>query len=64
MDAFYVFIIHNDVWIYILCALGLFWYGSELVRALGILRRAMFGLERETGTRLRNNALFFIALLA
>lgn len=63
MDEFYVFIIRNDVWIYILCALGLFWYGSELVRALSLLRRAMFGLERETGARLRNNAAFFILLL-
>jgi hypothetical protein len=64
MDAFYVFIIRNDVWIYILCALGLFWYGSELIRAQRLLRRAMFGLERETGTQLRNSALTFILLLA
>jgi hypothetical protein len=63
MDFIYVFLIRNDVWIYILCAFGLFWYFSELIRAQGMLRRAMFNLERETGKRIRNNALFFIALL-
>lgn len=64
MEAVYVFLIRNDVWIYILCAFGLFWYLSELVRAQGMLRRAMFNLERETGQRIRNNALFFIVLLS
>jgi hypothetical protein len=63
MDAVYVFIIRNDVWIYILCAFGIFWYTSELIRAQSMLRRAMFNLERETGQRIRNNALFFMALL-
>jgi hypothetical protein len=64
MDAIYVFLIRNDVWIYILCAFGLFWYISELIRARGILRRAMFNLERETGQKIRNNALFFIVFLS
>ena len=64
MDRIYVFLIRNDVWIYILCALGLFWYVSEFVRSRYLLRRAMFGLERETGTNVRNNALFFILLLS
>jgi hypothetical protein len=64
MDTIYLFLIRNDVWIYILCAFGLFWYISELIRAQGMLRRAMFNLERETGQRIRNNALFFITLLA
>jgi hypothetical protein len=64
MDAVYIFLIRNDVWIYILCAFGLFWYISELVRARGILRQAMFNLERETGQRIRNNALFFIVFLS
>ncbi|MEM7112089.1 MAG: hypothetical protein AAF614_06630 [Chloroflexota bacterium] len=64
MDRFYVFIIRNDVWIYILCGLGLFWYTSEFLRALRILRQAVFGLERETGTQLRNNSLFFMVLCA
>ncbi|MCB8921664.1 MAG: hypothetical protein H6662_08785 [Ardenticatenaceae bacterium] len=63
MDRFYVFIIHNDVWIYILCAFGLFWYGSELFRAQRILRQAIFGLERETGSRMRNNAVVFLLIL-
>jgi hypothetical protein len=63
MDFVYVFLIRNDVWIYILCAFGLFWYFSELIRARGMLRRAMFNLERETGKRIRNSALFFIVLL-
>ncbi|MFO7540291.1 MAG: hypothetical protein R6X32_19795 [Chloroflexota bacterium] len=64
MDAVYIFLIRNDVWIYILSAFGLFWYASELIRAHGILRQAMFNLERETGQRKRNNALFFIILLS
>ncbi len=64
MEAVYVFLIRNDVWIYILCAFGLFWYLSELIRAQGMLRRAMFNLERETGQSIRNNALVFIFLLS
>lgn len=65
MEQVYLFFIRNDVWIYILCGLGLFWYGSELLRARHMLRRAMFGLERERGRRLRNSALLFVmALLA
>ncbi len=63
MERFYVFLIRNDVWIYILCAFGLFWYSTELWRAWQILRRAVFGLERETGTRRRNNALAFMFVL-
>lgn len=63
MERVYVFIIRNDVWIYILCTLALFWYVSEYVRSRRLLRRAMFGLERETGAHVRNNALIFIVLL-
>lgn len=62
MDAIYVFLIRNNEWIYIVCAFGLFWYVSQLWRARRILRHAMFGLEKETGTRMRNNALTFIAI--
>ncbi|GAB4160349.1 MAG: hypothetical protein Fur0021_32240 [Candidatus Promineifilaceae bacterium] len=63
MEQVYVFFIRNDVWIYILCGLGLFWYGSELLRARQMLRRAMFNLERERGQRLRNSALVFVLAL-
>ncbi len=63
MEQFYLFILRNDVWIFIVCLLGLFWYGSEFFRAQRILRSAMFGLERETGTRIRNNAVLIIFLL-
>lgn len=63
MERLYLFIIRNDVWIYILCAFGLFWYGTEFWRAQKILRRAVFGLERETGTRMRNSAAIFLILL-
>lgn len=62
LDRLYIFIVRNDVWIYILSVFGLIWYVTELWRARNILRRAMFGLERETGLRMRNNALFFIVL--
>lgn len=60
MNVIYVFLIRNDVWIYILSTLGLLWYLAELLRAQSALRRAMFGLERETALRTRNTALFFI----
>ena len=64
MEPLYVFLILNDVWIYILSVLGLFWFINEFVRSRRILRRAMFGLEREKGTRLRNNSLAFIIVFA
>ena len=62
MDRIYVFIIRNDVWIYILSILGLVWYLSELWRARGLLRGAMFGLERERGQRLQSRALILVIL--
>jgi hypothetical protein len=64
MNQFYVFILRNDVWIYIVSALGLFWYFTQLIRAQRQLRVAVFNLERETNTQARNTALFFIMLLA
>ena len=64
MEPIYVFLILNDVWIYILSVLGLFWFINEFVRSRRILRRAMFGLERERGGYLRNNSLAFIILFA
>lgn len=60
MDRIYLFLIRNDVWIYIVSVLFLFWYLTELVRAIGTLRRAMFNLERETATAARNHALSFV----
>ena len=63
MNRFYVFILRNDVWIYIIAALGLLWYINEYVQSRRLLKRAMFGLERERGTRMRNNALLFMFIL-
>ncbi len=60
MDRIYLFLIRNDVWIYILSAFGLVWYVTELIRSQNALRRAMFNLERETATRVRNHALSFV----
>lgn len=60
MEQVYVFILRNDIWIYFLCALGIFWYGSQYLQARHILQRAVFGLERERGTQKRNTALFFL----
>lgn len=60
MDRVYVFLIRNDVWIYIICGLGLLWYLNELIRSQSALQRAMFGLERETSLRKRNAALLFV----
>lgn len=64
MEPIYVFLILNDVWIYIICVLGLFWFTNEYFRSRRMLRQAIFGLERETGTRIRNNALAFIVLFS
>ncbi len=64
MERFYVFIIRNDVWIYIVAALALLWYVNEYFRSRRILRQAMFGLEREKGVHIRNNALIFILVLS
>lgn len=61
MNNIYVFLIHNNEWIYIVCALGLFWFGSEMFRARQQLRHAMFGMEKERGKRRLSNALLFIA---
>jgi hypothetical protein len=63
MDRIYLFLIRNAVWIYIVCAFGLVWYTTELIRAQAALRRAMFNLERETATRVRNHALSFVLFL-
>lgn len=62
MEPIYVFLILNDVWIYILSTLGLFWFLNEFIRSRRILRRAMFGLEKETGTNIRNRSIAFIIL--
>jgi hypothetical protein len=60
MERIYLFLIRNDVWIYILSAFGLVWYVTELIRSQNALRRAMFNLERETASRTRNHALSFV----
>lgn len=64
MNQFYVFILRNDVWIYILSALGLFWYINEFIRAQRQLRVAFFNLEREKNTQIRNTALVIILILS
>ncbi len=63
MDRIYVFILRNDVWILILASLGLVWYISEYLRSRRLLQRAVFGLERERGSQLRNNAALLILTL-
>jgi hypothetical protein len=60
MERVYVFILRNDIWIYILSILGIFWYGSQYLQARHKLQRAMFGLERERGSQIRNTAIFFL----
>lgn len=64
MENLYVFFIRNDVLIYIICGLALFWYISRLLYARQLLRQARFTIEREKGHRLRANALFFVLLFA
>jgi hypothetical protein len=62
MDQIYVFLIHNDVRIYILSALGLFWYTVQLWQARRHLRQAMFRLEQERGQYQQRTALTFIVI--
>jgi hypothetical protein len=62
MDRIYVFLIRNDIWIYILSAIGLVWYLTEYWRSRRILRSAIFGLEKEKGGRIRQRAITLIIL--
>lgn len=62
MDRLYVFLIRNDIWIYILSAFGLVWYLTEYWRSRRILKSAVFGLEKEKGKRIRQRAIFLIVL--
>lgn len=64
MNQVYVFLIRNDVWIYVLAGIGLFWYLGQLIRARRSLRQAMFGLERERGQQQQRRALTFSMILA
>lgn len=60
MDRVYLFLIRNDVWIYIVSVMGLVWYLFESIRAMRSLRQSMFNLERETATSARNHSLSFV----
>lgn len=62
MEQVFIFILRNDVWIYILCTLGIIWYASQYLQSRKILERAIFGLEREKGTRIRTTAVFFLLI--
>lgn len=64
MDQFYFFILRNDIPIYIVSVLGLFWYISQLIRAQRQLRVAIFSLERETNSQLRNTSIVVILILS
>lgn len=63
MDRFYVFLIENRIGIYIVCAIGLFWFASTLWRARSFLRGAVFSIERENAIRMQNTALIVIFVL-
>ena len=63
MNQFYVFILRNDIPLYIVSALGLFWYINQFIRAQRLLRVAIFNLEREANTHARNTALVVIVIL-
>jgi hypothetical protein len=67
MNQLYVFLIQNDVWIYIVTGIGLFWYTGQLIRARRELRQAMFGLERERGLQRQRRAItigvFLLAII-
>ena len=63
MNQVYVFLIRNDVWIYVLAGIGLFWYLGQLIRARSSLRRAVFGLEKERGKHQQQRALSYSLIL-
>ena len=63
MERIYIFILRNDVWMLIVASFGLVWYISKFMQSRRILQRAVFGLERERGQQLRNNAAIFILAL-
>jgi hypothetical protein len=60
MEQVFIFILRNDVWIYFLCVLGIIYFASQFIQSRKILRRAMFGLEREKGARMRTTSIFFL----
>lgn len=62
MDRIFVFLIRNDVWIYIISGLGLIWYLTEFWRSRRQLKSAMFGLEKERGRRAFWRSLILILL--
>ena len=62
MERIYIFLIRNDVWIYILCAIAFIWYAGEYWRSRQILRQAVFGLERERGQRIQRRSLTVIVV--
>lgn len=64
MDKLYVFLIHNDVWIYFVCALGILWYLAEFWRGQRDLRRARFNLERDRAGQVRLSAGIFLLVFA
>lgn len=60
MERIFIFILRNDIWIYILCAFGIIYFTSQFLQSRKILRQAMFGLEREKGARIQTTAVFFL----
>jgi hypothetical protein len=62
MESLYIFLIRNDVWIYILCGLIFFWNVSRLSQARSLLRQAIFGLEKERGQQMQRRALTLILI--
>lgn len=62
METLYIFLIRNDVWIYILCGLIFIWNINRLAQARRLLRQAIFGLEKERGQRMQRRALTLVAI--
>ena len=58
-----LFFIRNYGGIYFLCLLGFLWFGGKFIRARQLLRRAMFGLERERGYDMQSSALLMLGLV-
>jgi hypothetical protein len=52
-----------EVWIYVVLAIGGIWFAAKFIRAWNELRRASFGLERESAQARVNRAASMLVLL-
>ena len=64
MNALYVFLIRNDIWILFLCMLGIGWYILQLFREQRNIQRSAFFVERERAVAERNIAIIWLVIFS